>query len=146
MIISFSYQVKLKGIGTYMCHAGKHKVPKSQRWRCCTYTKQVLPNNKESNKSYIERKRENFCLFDLTFFVQNVIFQCFRICGFRQQQVIDPSSESLHRKKTTTFLHHRQIQFSFSTGKKYLFNVRDKVCPIIIGKSLLSSMMQMHFF
>ena len=67
----------------YMCHAGKHKVPKSQRWRCCTYTKQVLPNNRESNQSYIERKKENFCLFDLTFFVQNVIFQRFRICGFR---------------------------------------------------------------
>ena len=49
-----------------------------------TYTKQVLPNNKESNISlYRKKERENFCLFDLTFFVQNVIFQRFRICGFR---------------------------------------------------------------
>ena len=65
---------------SYMCHAGAQssKVPE-----VLLYPKQVLPNNKESNKSYIERKRENFCLFDLTFFVQNVIFQRFRICGFR---------------------------------------------------------------
>ena len=128
MIISFSYQVKLKGIGTYMCHAGKHKVPKSQRWRCCTYTKQVLPNNKESNKSYIERKRENFCLFDLTFFVQNVIFQRFRICGFRQQQVIDPSSESLHRKKSNHI-------FASSTNTIFIFNWK-KISFQCSGQSL----------
>ena len=107
--------------------AQSSKVPKVALLYIHTPSKFYQITKKVTKVIQKDRKRENFCLFDLTFFVQNVIFQRFRICGFRQQQVIDPSSESLHRKKNHIF--------ASSTNTIFIFNWK-KISFQCLGQSL----------